>query len=504
MATVTVVPNATASGASLFTITGGATLHSVLSDASDGSYIMKTSTILGQGSAILDFGTTTISAGTTIKRVRIRGRVSTPTSIGKLNIYLGSRISNQNYFFSALTVRAAYTSATTFTGAWQTAAPDGSNWSQASINNLRAKITEYNDSADIGKFYELYIDVETTVQPTVTISAPSGTITTTASPDVTWTYNDTDNNTQDYYRAIIYTAAQYGIGGFTPGTSPSTWDSGDTASSDSATTVNTLLLSGTYRIYMRVGKLINNAPYWSDYSFGSFTIANSAPTVPTLIASWNASLGYSSFTITGAAPTGFSSQYFQLQRSDDGGTTYTTIRNGSNITPSGSYVGIASDYEAYRGVVAYYRARAVGVDSNSVEFPSAYTTVVQVLATNDGTWWFKAVTSPSINLGSVRVLKELDVNIQEPNTVFRVLGSTRPTVIAGPIQGQDGGYNIKTINETEWDNLDLLLTYQGILLVQDPYGNQKYVRVINREWTAEQVSGNIYRDVTLTYVEVNG
>ena len=39
----------------------------------------------------------------------------------------------------------------------------------------------------------------------------------------------------------------------------------------------------------------------------------------------------------------------------------------------------------------------------------------------------------------------LDVVIEEPNIVFRPLGSTRPIVVVGPLQGEDGIYNIKTI-----------------------------------------------------------
>ena len=89
------------------------------------------------------------------------------------------------------------------------------------------------------------------------------------------------------------------------------------------------------------------------------------------------------------------------------------------------------------------------------------------------------------------------------NTVFRPLGATRPIVVAGPLQGEDGGYNIKTITETEWDNFYSILTHQGTILVQDPYGNQKYIRIVTRDWNAETVAGIVHRDITLRYVEVD-
>lgn len=504
MTVTTVRPNATASGSTLFTITGGsATLDAALADNSDLTYIAKTSSITGQVNAILDFGTTTISASQRVKQVRIRARCSTPTTSGKLNVYLGSRVENQNYFHSALAIRGQNASATTFTGPYYTSAPNGESWSQASVNGLRAKITEYKENADIGRFYELYIDVDIAAQPTVTVSAPTGTITTSSAPDVTWAYADTDNETQAFYQIKVFSSTEYGAGGFDPETSTATWDSGEIGSSDSSAVVGTLLLPATYRAYVKVAKSINGEPFWSAWAYSQFTISYTAPTIPTMSVSWSASQGKASFTLTGAAPTGYSSQYYDIHRSDNAGVIYAGIRDGENLIPNASYIATAVDYEAPRDIIAYYRCRAVGVDASSNEFASAWGTVQQVLITNDDTWWFKAVDDPTLNQGSIRVLQDFDVQLPEPNTVFRPLGSDRPIVVAGPIQGRDGGYAIKTVTEDEWDNLYPLLEYQGTILVQDPLGNQKYIRIIDRGWTESSPGGNVYRDVSIRYVEVD-
>ena len=127
-----------------------------------------------------------------------------------------------------------------------------------------------------------------------------------------------------------------------------------------------------------------------------------------------------------------------------------------------------------------------------------------MLITNDETWWFKVIDEPDDNLGSVRVLAQLDTNIEEPNTIFRPLGATRPIVVSGPLQGEDGIYNIKTITEAEYDDFYPVMTHQGTILVQDPAGNQKYIRITSRTFSAEsQQGGVIYRDIDLAYVEVD-
>jgi hypothetical protein len=506
MAVTTVRPDAVVTGSGNYDNTGGAaSIQVALNDSSDSTFISKKAAVVGEGSIVLDFGTDTLTASEKVKRVRVRARIKTDAAgTGKLNVYLGAKINNQNYYHSPLQLRGTYGSITTLEGAYQVAAPDGSAWTQTSINNLRAKVTEYQDSTNISNVYELYIDIDIATQPTVTVVNPNGSITTTASPAVSWTFADTDGDTQSYYYIKVFTAAQYGAGGFDPETSAATYDSGEIAGSDTDNVIGDLLANGTYRVYMKVAKTINNQPFWSAWANSSFTVNNSLPPTPTLAAVFNNSTNDVDLTATGAAPTGFVSQVFDIHRSDNAGVIYDSIRNGDQLVPNGSYIASITDYEAPRGVSAYYRVRSIATDSNGVEFPSAWSSVVQVLVTNDLTWWFKAITQPSINIGGVRVLAQLDTNIDEPNTVFRPLGETRPVVIAGPLQGEDGIYQIKTVTEAEWDAFYPIIEHQGTLLVQDPLLNQKLVRVIGRTWSAESSQNSvIYRDIELAYVEVD-
>jgi hypothetical protein len=292
------------------------------------------------------------------------------------------------------------------------------------------------------------------------------------------------------------------VNGITFSATP-TWTTGIIAQTDLNSVVGSLLTPATYRCFIRVAKDINGLPFWSDWNYSEFTVAYSTQTVPVMSVAWSASLGKASFTLQGTSLSGsFSSQYHQVQRSDDSGVTWDYIRDGSLITLNNSNQGIIADYEAPRGITAYYRSRVVAVDTNSIEYPSSWSVTQQVLITNDTTWWFKCITTPSLNQGSIRVLKQLDVVVEEPNTIFRPLGAIKPIIVAGPLQGEDGAYNIKTVTESEWNYFYPLLKHQGKILVQDPFGNQKYIRITDRKWTAETQSGNVYRDIIAKYVEI--
>jgi hypothetical protein len=351
---------------------------------------------------------------------------------------------------------------------------------------------------------DLFIDVDKSTQPTVTASAPSGTVTTTATPDITWAFVDPDNaDPQSYYQVKIFTAAQYGAGGFSPDTSTSYWDSGVVGSADSTVTTGASLIAGTYRAYIKVAKAVNSTPYYSAWAFTGFTIALTvpAPSVPTLVAAYSSITAATTITLTGTAPSGFTSQRFECQRSDDGGVTYANIRNGGAITPNGSYVGTVTDYEAPRGITAYYRIRSVGVNSG-LDTPSAWSSSQQILVVNDGVWWFKAPLNSAINISGVKVLGKLTENVIEANMVYRPIGRSKPIVLAGAINGFDGDFDLLATSQSEYALVKAVVNYQGTLLVQDSLGAQRYIRITDRNFVKAAYGGIFRVDVKVKFVEV--
>jgi hypothetical protein len=92
-------------------------------------------------------------------------------------------------------------------------------------------------------------------KPTISSLGPTGSITTTARPTITWTFAG-DGLAQNRFQVKIFTAAQYGIGGFDPETSPNTVDSGvQVSTSNSWTCTVNLPNSTTYRAYVKCAQL---------------------------------------------------------------------------------------------------------------------------------------------------------------------------------------------------------------------------------------------------------
>ena len=502
MPVVTVRPDGVSTGAANFTVTGAANAAAATNDNSDASLVRKSSAVSGTQILALNFGTTTITSSQRVKRVRLRARVQTDNANGRMDLMLGTRVSGVSYFYTGFAVRGTVAIGEV-TGAWFSSSPDGATWDQARIDAVRSQFIEYRDSADRGYVYELYIDVDVASQPTISVSAPTGTITTSATPEVQWAYTDPDAaDPQAFYEIKVYTAAQYGAGGFSADTSTPTWTSGIVPSSELGALVADPLLSGTYRAYVRVAKAVNGQPFWSAWGNSQFVLNLTPPPTVAITAAWSASEGKATLNLTGGNPSGFASQFFQVQRSDDGGTTWAYIRNGTQITASGTFTAQVLDYEAPRGLTVRYRARSIGI-SGEERIPSAWSAVVpQVLVTNDGTWWLKAVSAPSLNVGSLSATGELSRTVEEPLTVFRPLGQNLPIVVSGLIGGVDGQMRLTTTTSSNWDAVEAVLNHQGTLLVQDPLGRQQYIRIVNRAWVERYAAGRVVRDITADYVEV--
>jgi hypothetical protein len=303
MATYTLRPNANWNNASAFTISGGSgSVHAALADSSDTTYITRTSTT-APASYEAEFGTQALAATERIVYVNLRARISVGTS-GNAQLSLGV-ISDRNG--RTVSYSVPYTKQNTFalaevdTALKLTASPTGAAWTQTAIDNLVVKFSDNaTTSGDRANLYELYIDVVTTAQPTVTVTAPSGTVTDTTFPSVTWTYADADGDPQSAYEIKVFDSTTYSGGSFSADTSTPTVETGVVASSNDGQTLEADLADGTtYRAYVRVAQLVNGSNYFSDWAYSQFTIDVDAPATPLLSAFYDSNIGAVTVTVFG-------------------------------------------------------------------------------------------------------------------------------------------------------------------------------------------------------------
>jgi hypothetical protein len=303
MATYTLRPNANWNNETAFTIAGGAaTAYAALSDNSDSTYLTRTSTTI-PAAYEMEFGTTTLTATEKVVSVNLRAKFSVGTN-GLAQLSLGV-ITDRNgrtvYYSVPYTKQKTFATATVDASLYLTTAPDGSAWSQTLIDNLVVKFQDGSTaSGDRSQLLEVYIDVLTTSQPTTTVTAPSGTITDTSFPAVTWTYTNSDGAEQSAYEIKIYSSAQYSASGFSPNTSTAILDTGIITATNKGQSLEVdLPNSTTYRAYVKTAQLVNGINYFSDWAYSQFTMGIDSPASPSIAAAYDSNNGSIAVTVYG-------------------------------------------------------------------------------------------------------------------------------------------------------------------------------------------------------------
>lgn len=167
---------------------------------------------------------------------------------------------------------------------------------------------------------------------------------------------------------------------------------------------------------------------------------------------------------------------------------------------------VVSDYSIARGLALTYSVAMVAViDGVSVTGPAVTPGVTTV---NDGLWWFKVDGQPAMNVGAVFVLEPEDTEVDEQMGIFRPIDTdedaefTPAIKVSGAIGGDDGTYAVVTRTPAEWVAFEPIYRSQGAVLVQDPYGTQKWVEWTSRRQTRSREPARERHDIGLGYVNV--
>lgn len=484
------------------TITGGATVHAVLADNSDASYI----TSIGSGDQIeVVAGPNPSSAGALLKSIAVRARHAR-TSAGSMNIEFDMHLVRSGASTVHMTTKPTITWTTITTNVVLAyMAPAGqllSALSQLQLDVEKGSSTAY-------RLYELYADVTYVVVPVADVTDPAGTITDTNLPTVGWGATlDSDGGPQTHYEVKIFTDAQYGAGGFNPSTSSAFDQSGIVEGTAGEWTPSSIPLpNDTYRAYVRVAQLVNGYRHWSAWDFSQFTIAivSDPPDPPDFSVTPEDNDGRVRIDIDTGAGTGATTDYFEIQRSSDGGATWQQLRN-DNTERLGfiedNSPAVLYDFEGGNGETIHYRARSYHDYSGMPATSDWLTDSAAWFA--PGVWWLKCPEVPSLN--AVVVVNSQDGHDRPAKQgVWQPLGSSTAVVVSDVRGSPRGAIKFQVDTEPEKAQIDALLDQTTLLLQGAPgefwtdryvaFGDQSRKRWIDRPWIGQVID-------TVTWYEV--
>lgn len=357
---------------------------------------------------------------------------------------------------------------------------------QTILNQLQIGFRDASTSASRGTLYAIWASLETTTRPTASALIIDGdtsayNVNTTSRPVVEWTYGQTDSIAQSAYEVAVFSATTADMTSSTN----RLWTSGVISSTTarSATIEYDLINGQTYYIYVRVAMALGSITYWSaQVGSGAVSVTLTAPSQASLTVAWTSASQRADLSVSGSVYAA-GTQVFTIQRSDDGGTTWATVRDAGAITPNAtpSTAVTVYDYECPRTGTVKYRAQAVGTVSGQV-VSGAYSTERTITQVSDNKHWLKAPETSSLNVGNLAITADPEYQVEEQTTTLRPLGRESAVVVSGALGGDDGAFDIEA-DSSNWTAVKAIITAQQTLLWQDPFLEQRYIRITSRSWT---------------------
>jgi hypothetical protein len=492
--TLTSRPDATAY-AGAWTLTGAATHNAAQSDDSDASYSAGVTTgaatlALEMQDAWSDVWHTRLVSMTQRWRIAAVGGtiVGLRRGIEWVDQGIVSYVNDQIRFPSQGTSTLSYVWATN---------PDGGPWTREVAFDLWLHYSIFYDGGSTARLFESYVDFLFNDRPllTPTLPASGSTVTTTTRPTVEWTYADPEGDALERWKVKVFTDAQYLAVGFDPETSAAYAESGEQVSAGTSWTPSVDLPNDVYRAYVW-GSDVGASGVYGLPSYIGWTQNVTAPTVPTITAVPENSAARVRVTIQGSGiGAGDPPAYFDVEYSDDGGITWTALRNGSTLTPSGTYGATVYDYEAPPRQTRQYRVKAVRV-VGTLLIGSAWATASAYPALARA--WLKDPLNPTLNVDIECGPFIEGEERKERVGVFEPYGSDVPVVVAGALTGWDGQTTIFVRNDADRAALEALLAVQHTVLLQTPEGTNRYLRILTRRRNRHSCDTYSY---PITYVE---
>jgi hypothetical protein len=375
-------------------------------------------------------------------------------------------------FQTADVANTTTTDTVTFPGADWTVG-DTYNWSVASV-----------DAGGVGP-YAADSTVNVQAPPTISATTPSGTLTATQTPTVTWTAAFASGAAQSGYRVITYSPAQYGATGFVPGVGPSMDDSGSVSGTATSYTVATPLPNdSSYKSYV----FVTQGPGGQAVSaYAGYAIDVPPPGTPSLVAAAGVD-GSGTPVVKLTATSSDTGVVCEFQASYDGGVTWADIR--LNLTSFTADVATTLDYECPFNTAMQYRCRCVVADGNIV---SGWSSIADVTLASTH-WWIiepltptKALilsrvassttstsTGESVAVVPLGLTSSLEIDETEQQGQFYAFGRTTAIVTHGDLLNPEFDLTVMFLSNADFETFRSIRRDQVVVCLKSDLGGVYY------------------------------
>ncbi len=512
MGVVTVRPSATVQQGAYTTIVGGGTAHGNLADGTEAGTADATAidiTASGYDATrglILDLPAFSVPANARITGVRIRFRARDNSGY-PFDSLLRARPrlldASGSYYVEGVGVYSNYgaTAMTYYVGAYETATPQGLEWTAADLVNLQVLVTASTQFfGSGGRVAEVWVDVQYNEKPTIVTTSPAeSAVLGTMFPTLGYTYSDADGDPLDAVWIKFFNAATYGAGGFNPETASPVAQSGWVGSSNPGAWMSTVALpNDTYRGYAKARHAFAGGYFETDWDFQQFSVSVTPPPVPSLAAVADTTLSKVTLTVTsgGGSPT---TEGYDFEFLNELGV-WTAMRPPSVV---GAGTQVNTDWEAPPQTARSYRARAYRT-SGGFRINSAWSGTASATLTVLRT---RLLDPVALTAGIVVRLEgdTLGHESEEQTQVLYPLGRRNPVVLSGTIQGEV--YNLTFVfpDEASYQAFEALRNTQRVLLLKSARNWQRYIKFVgSRAVTQDRTTADIapyWYTVTIQAVE---
>lgn len=503
LAVVTVQPNSCPQPGTATTIVGAASANAAVSDGSDSSYIQISGlSLIDSQVCRLGFPLPTLPAGAQIYSVTLRRRIQTVTTsqpipvckhwfrtvTGVIEVSGQAQVVTKYPFTSPCPVTTASQWTNETIGTFTTA-PGGVAWTLDNLNGFTYDVGRGDsDGTTYIRVAEVWLDIAYQQLSSVTVTAPTGSITTTR-PTITWTYSSPDSQPQQSSIAAVYTAAQVAASGFQPLVTTPLQTSGVVLGEGLQWTCTSDLTDGTYYAYVQATSRWDGPGSFPTAIASTSWTRSATPASPPPAAVLSSAVFDSAnnrvaltFQPGAGSP---AATAFTVQASRDGGVTWTSIPSLTLYPANGSSPVTQYDYVAPLNVTSSYRVISyAGSPFVAATVPS---NALSVTPTGDQ-FWLKHPSNPLLNTPlPVAAPKQasdgIKVTKRQMQALYQLLsGSTQkvlPIVVSGPVYGDQWDIQLTFSSDTElgvyYPAVQQLNQSGSTLLFQKPDGTQAWV-----------------------------